>query len=143
MHIDNKCPLCNDSRIESMPISYDEIYRLDRNTTRGLVLKFSRKWEKIMNTGKSEELLKLVAKTCGCNKDKSDNTNNTAGISYGRKVIYSFVDNYHSLCLDKKDILSAELEACERLLKQTKDEIDKKIIETEIAELKMTLDLMR
>jgi hypothetical protein len=39
-------------------------------------------------------------------------------------------------------LLSAELEGCERLLKQTKDEIDKKIIETEIAELKMTLDLM-
>jgi hypothetical protein len=96
-----------------------------------------------MNIGESEEHLKLVAKTYGCNKDKNNNTNNTAGISYGRKVTYSFVDDYHSLCIDKKDILSAELEACERLLKQTKDEIDKKIIETEIAELKMTLDLMR
>jgi len=98
-----------------------------------------------MNIGESEEVSKLVAKTCGCSKDKRNNntnTNNTAGISYGRKVTYSFVDDYHSLCLDKKDILSAELEACERLLKQTKDEIDKKIIETEIAELKMTLDLM-
>jgi hypothetical protein len=96
-----------------------------------------------MNIGESEELSKLIAKTCGCNKDKSNNTNKTDGISYGRKVTYSFVDNYHSLCLDKKDILSAELEACEKLLKQTKDEIDKRIIETEIAELKMTLDLMR
>ena len=89
-----------------------------------------------MNIGESEELMKLVAKTCGCNKDKSNTSNNTAGISYGRKVTYSLVDDYHSLCLDKKDILSAELEACEILLKQTKDEIDKKIIETEIAELK-------
>ena len=89
-----------------------------------------------MNIGESEELMKLVAKTCGCNKDKSNTSNNTAGISYGRKVTYSFVDDYHSLCLDKDDILSAEFEACERLLKQTKDEIDKKIIETEIAELK-------
>jgi hypothetical protein len=95
-----------------------------------------------MNIGESEELSKLVAKTCGCSKDKR-NTNNTSGISYGRKVTYSFVDDYHSLCLDKKDILSAEMEACERLLKQTKDEIDKKIIQTEVAELKMTLDLMR
>ncbi|MGA9298366.1 MAG: hypothetical protein WBV72_13250 [Nitrososphaeraceae archaeon] len=94
-----------------------------------------------MNIGESEELMKLVAKTCGCNKDKSNTSNNTAGISYGRKVTYSFIDDFHSLCLDKKDILSAELEACERLLKQTKDEIDKKIIETEIADLKMTLDL--
>jgi hypothetical protein len=95
-----------------------------------------------MNIGESEEFSKLIAKTCGCNKDKSKNTDKTDGISYERKVTYSFVDNYHSLCLDKKDILSAELEACEKLLKQTKDEIDKKIIETEIAELKMTLDLM-
>ena len=94
-----------------------------------------------MNIGESEELMKLVAKTCGCNKDKSNTSSNTAGISYGRKVTYSFIDDYHSLCLDKEDILSAEMEACERLLKQTKDEIDKKIIETEIAELKMTLDL--
>jgi hypothetical protein len=95
-----------------------------------------------MNISESEELLKLAAKTCGCNKDKSNNTNNTTNISYGKKVTYSFIDDYHSLCLDKKDILSAELEACERLLKQTKDEIDKKIIEAEIAELKMTLDLI-
>jgi hypothetical protein len=42
MSIDNKCPLCHDSRIESMPISYDEIYRLNYNRTSGLVLKFSR-----------------------------------------------------------------------------------------------------
>ncbi|MGC2563304.1 MAG: hypothetical protein WA326_09890 [Nitrososphaeraceae archaeon] len=57
-------------------------------------------------------------------------------------MTYSLVDDYHCLCLDKKDILSAELESCEILLKQTKDEIDKKIIETEIAELKMKLDLV-
>jgi hypothetical protein len=42
MPILNKCPLCHDSRIESMPISYDEIYRLNYNPTSGLVLKFSR-----------------------------------------------------------------------------------------------------
>jgi hypothetical protein len=42
MSIDNKCPLCHDSRIESMPISYDEIYRLNYNRTSGLVLKFLR-----------------------------------------------------------------------------------------------------
>jgi hypothetical protein len=86
-----------------------------------------------MNIGESEEQVKVVAKTCGC-KEKSNNS--------GRKVTYSFVDDYHNLCIDKKDIISAELEACERLLKRTTDEIDKKIIETEISELKMTLDLM-
>ena len=43
---------------------------------------------------------------------------------------------------DKKDILSAEIEACERLLKYTVDETDRKAIEIEISELKMALDLM-
>jgi hypothetical protein len=86
-----------------------------------------------MNITESEEPVKLVAKTCGC-KEKSNDA--------GRKVTYSFVVDYHNLCIDKKDIISAELEACERLLKRTTDEIDKKIIETEISELKMTLDFM-
>jgi hypothetical protein len=47
-----------------------------------------------------------------------------------------------SLCLDKKDIISAEIEACNRLSKYTRDELDKKVIEREIAELKMALDLI-
>ena len=40
------------------------------------------------------------------------------------KVTYTFIDSYHSLCLDKKDIISAEIEACDRLLKYTRDERD-------------------
>jgi hypothetical protein len=86
-----------------------------------------------MHITESEVPVKVVAKTCGC-KEKSNNAD--------RKVTYSFVVDYHNLCIDKKDIISAELEACERLLKHTADEIDKNIIETEITELKMTLDLM-
>jgi hypothetical protein len=86
-----------------------------------------------MNIAESEVPVKVVAKICGC-KEKSNNA--------GRKVTYSLIDDYHNLCIDKKDIISAKLEACERILKRTTDEIDKKIIETEIAELKMTLDLM-
>jgi hypothetical protein len=86
-----------------------------------------------MNIAESEEPVKVIAKTCGC-KEKSNNT--------VRKIIYSFIDSYHHLCIDKKDIISAELEACERLLKHNTDEIDKKLIETEITELKMALDLM-
>ncbi len=54
----------------------------------------------------------------------------------------SLVDAYHSLCLDKKDIIASELEACERLLKYTLDGTDRKTVETEIAELRMALDLM-
>ena len=52
-------------------------------------------------------------------------------------------------CLDKIDIIFEELEACERLLKyrtdyniDDDDEFEKKAIESEIAYLKMILDLM-
>ena len=57
-------------------------------------------------------------------------------------MTYSFIDDSHGLCIDKKDIISAELEACERLLKYTTDKTDEEIIKKEIAELKMALDLM-
>ena len=59
-----------------------------------------------------------------------------------KKVTYTFIDSYHSLCLDKKDIISAEIVACNRLLKYTRDERDNEVIEKEIAELKMSLDLI-
>ncbi|MDQ4013690.1 MAG: hypothetical protein M3146_08210 [Thermoproteota archaeon] len=71
----------------------------------------------------------ILAKTCGC-KEKY------------LKVTYFFIDSCHSLCLDKKDLIYAEIEACNRLSKYTRDEIDKKVIDKEIAELKMSLDLI-
>jgi vacuolar-type H+-ATPase subunit D/Vma8 len=82
-----------------------------------------------VNIAHGEEDYDMVAKTCGCKDTK-------------RKVTYSFVDSYHGLCKDKKDIVLSEIQACERLTNDTRDEIDKNVIETEIAELKMTLDLL-
>jgi hypothetical protein len=82
-----------------------------------------------MNISNTECPVTILAKTCGC-KEKN------------MKVTYSFVDSYHSLCLDRKDIISAEIEACNRLSKYTVNEKDKMVIETEIAELKMSLDLI-
>jgi len=82
-----------------------------------------------MNVIESEDPLRVITKICGC-KEK------------GKYVTYSFIDAYHSLYLNKKDIILAESEACERLLSQTSDGTDRKIIEDEIAELKMALDLM-
>jgi hypothetical protein len=76
----------------------------------------------------TETLLSIMAKTCG-HSERS------------RRVTY-VVDSYHCLCIDKKDITYSKIEACKRLLKYTKDKIDKRIIETEIATLKMALDLM-
>jgi hypothetical protein len=82
-----------------------------------------------MNISNTESPVIILAKTCGC-KEKN------------MKVTYSFIDSYHSLCLDKKDIISAEIEACNRLLKYTRDERGNEVIEKEIAELKMSLDLI-
>jgi len=83
-----------------------------------------------VNIAQTEADVDIIAKTCGC-KDKK------------RKITYSFVDSYHSLCRDKRDIILSEIQACERLLKYTTDENDKTIIEKEIAELKLTLDLIQ
>jgi hypothetical protein len=82
-----------------------------------------------MNISDSESPVTILAKTCGC-KEKN------------MKVTYSFIDSYHSLCLDKKDIISAEIDACQKLTKYTVDEKDKLVIEKELAELKMSIDLM-
>ena len=89
-----------------------------------------------MNVIQTEQPSSIVAKICGCKKEGKT-----------RKVTYTFVDAYHSLCLDKRDIIFEELNACERLLKYSKDynidddEIEKKAIESEIAYLKTILDL--
>jgi hypothetical protein len=82
-----------------------------------------------MNISDSESPVTILAKTCSC-KDKN------------MKVTYSFIDSFHSLCLDKKDIISAEINACQKLTKYTVDEKDRLVIEKELAELKMSLDLM-
>jgi hypothetical protein len=82
-----------------------------------------------MNISETEVPVRILAKTCGCGKKGQ------------KRVTYQFIDSYHSLCIDKKDIMYAELEACERLLKYATD-TDKKIVQSEIRELKMALDLL-
>ena len=82
-----------------------------------------------MNITESEAPYEITAKTCGC----KDN---------GRKVIYSFVESFHNLSKDKKDIIISEIDACERLRKYARDDLDKQVVEAEISDLKMALDLM-
>jgi hypothetical protein len=53
-----------------------------------------------------------------------------------------FLSEYHGLCLDRKDLVLAQLDACEKLLKYAKDRLEKDAIEKEIRDLKMALDLM-
>lgn len=81
-----------------------------------------------MNIESEAECL-VVAKTCGCN-------------TRGRKVSYAFIDQSHALCLDKKDILMAEIEACERLLKYVSADSDRQAVQKELLELRMALDLL-
>jgi len=81
-----------------------------------------------MNIADSETSVMIVAKTCGCTEK--------------RNISYAFFQGYHDLCLDKKDIVSAQLEACERLLKYAADQNDRTALEQEIKELKLALDLM-
>ena len=87
-----------------------------------------------MNISKAESPYGIMAKTCGCEDKK-------------RKVTYTLIDCYHSLCHDKKDIILGQIEACERLVKYSaeygRDQIDRQTIESEIDELKMVLDLIQ
>ena len=81
-----------------------------------------------MNIADSEAPCEITAKTC---ESKGN----------GRKVIYSFVESFHNLSKDKKDIIISEIQACERL-GNMQDEIDREVIEAEISDLKMALDLL-
>ena len=66
----------------------------------------------------------------------------TAGSNGAQKIIYSFTNPEHALGVGKKEIILAEIEACERLQKYTKDSAEKGPIEKEISELRMALDLL-
>ena len=92
-----------------------------------------------MNISFPEFPMNIIAKTCNCNSSSSPSSPDNTPT---RKVTYTFVDSYYNLCIDKKDIISAEIHASEQLLKYTYDEEDRQIIEKEISELKMSVDLM-
>jgi hypothetical protein len=68
-----------------------------------------------MNIAETEGAFPIVAKTCR-EENKSE-------------VTYEFIDSYQFVFLDKKDIIYAEIEACERLLKNDVEEGDKNTVE--------------
>jgi hypothetical protein len=80
-----------------------------------------------MNIAQTENPFIIEAKTCGCKNKKN--------------ITYSFIESSHSLCIDKVEIILAQIHACERLLKYVKDKTDLAAIEKEISELKLALDL--
>ncbi len=66
----------------------------------------------------------------------------TSDINNKKSISYHLVESAHSLCLNKIETISAQIQACERLLKYIKDEKDLRIIEKENEELKFALDLI-
>ena len=64
-----------------------------------------------MNIVESETPYLVEAKTC-------------EGRDRGECVSYHFIESSHSLGLEKGELILAQIQACERLLKFTKDERD-------------------
>jgi len=80
-----------------------------------------------MNIIESETPYLVEARTCGC-KER------------GHSVSYHFIESSHSLCLEKGELMLAQIQACEILLKYTKNEDE---IPLQIAKLKLASDLIR
>lgn len=76
-----------------------------------------------MNIIESEIPYLVEARTCGC-KER------------GRSVSYHFIESTHNLCLEKGELMLAQIQACERLLKYARDK-------EEITRLNLALDLVR
>jgi len=83
-----------------------------------------------MNIIESETPYLVEARTCGC-KER------------GKSVSYHFIESSHSLCLGKGELILAQIQACERLLKYTKDNNEISVLKDEISKLKLAVDLMR
>ena len=83
-----------------------------------------------MNIIESEIPYLVEARTCGC-KER------------GRSVSYHFIESAHNLCLEKGELMLAQIQACERLLKYAKDEEEIKVLKEEISKLRLALDLVR
>ena len=84
----------------------------------------------MMNIIENEIPYMVEAKTCGC-KER------------GKSVSYHFIESSHSLCLDKGELILSQIQACERLLKYSKDEDETVLLKDEISKLKLALDLIK
>jgi hypothetical protein len=72
----------------------------------------------------------VEAKTCDCNER-------------GKGVSYHFIESTHGLCLDKIELMSAQIQACERLLKSAKDEQERILLKDEITRLHLALVMIQ
>jgi hypothetical protein len=81
-----------------------------------------------MNVTDLETLIQIDAKICGSERS--------------RKIAYSIMDFHHSLYINKKDIILAQIQACELLFKYNTDECDTNVLNKETLDLKLMLDLI-
>jgi hypothetical protein len=81
-----------------------------------------------MNVTDLESSIQIDAKICGSTQK--------------RKIAYSIMDYHHSLYINKKDIILAQIRACELLCKYTTNSFDGNVLQKEILDLKLVLDLM-
>jgi hypothetical protein len=83
-----------------------------------------------MNIIENEVPYLVEARTCGC-------------IEKGKSVSYHFIESSHSLCLNKGELMLGQIQACERLLKYSKDDTEALVLKDEMTKLRLALDLMR
>ena len=62
-----------------------------------------------MNIIENEIPYLVEARTCGCNER-------------GKSVSYHFIESSHALCMNKFELISGQIQACERLLKIAKED---------------------
>ncbi len=60
-----------------------------------------------------------------------------------KNVSYYFNESPHSLCLNREDIMIAQIQACERLFNLTKDQTELVAIEKETVKLKFAIELLK
>jgi len=86
--------------------------------------------DKTMNITESESPYLVEARTGG-SKER------------GRSVSYHFIESSHNICLEKGELMLAQIKACERLLKYAKGDEEITLLKDEITKLKLALDLIR
>ena len=81
-----------------------------------------------MNIIENEIPYLVEARTCGCNER-------------GKSVSYHFIESSHALCMNKVELISGQIQACERLLKLAKEDGEIVLLKDEISKLKLALEL--
>ena len=83
-----------------------------------------------MNIIENEIPYLVEAKTCGCNER-------------GKSISYHFIESTHGICMNKIELLSAQIQACERLLIFAKDINESYLLKDEITRLRLALDMIQ